>query len=633
MITFIRRWSTSWPVLVLLGLILVAFAVTGVGDPFGARQVARGSVAKVGGKTITEADLLQTFDRAARNARAQNPTLSQTQMAKEGAVGIIAGQLIGQTAMAELAARHGIVASDRAVGAVIAGIPAFQLGGKFDEATYRRVLSENRLSDKELRDNIAGDVVRKAMLTAVNSALSVPAGMAEPYARLLIDTHRGSAALVPPAVTAPPTEAEITRFYAANKLRFTSPERRAYRYAVIDRAAIAAGITVADADIAAAFAKDPVKYGAAPTRQLEQVVVADEAKAKAIAAAAAREGFAAAAQRLAGFGAADIALGAQTQADFAKAASPAAAAAAFALPAGGITPPIKTAFGWNVVRVVSIGGAGKTLAEVRPVIAAELKARATDAALAALVAKFEDGVDAGKSFADLAKETGLSIVTQTPVGVDGHAPGAPPLAAEAVPIAAKAFRHEPGDGAAVEDLGGGRLVAIETTQVLPPALQKLDAVRAEATAAAARQKALAAAKALADMIAAEVRKGKDLDAALASHGLPASKPLVARRIDINQQQNVPAIVQALLATPAKATRVLPGPDGWVIIHVAAVEPGELKSVPGLLDAGRREIASQLPEEFSLAFAHAAERDVGVKRNLATIDAVTRRLSGLDRPAQ
>jgi peptidyl-prolyl cis-trans isomerase D len=632
MITFIRKWLTSWPVLIMLGLLLVVFAVTGVGDPFAA-GAPQGSVAKVGERTITEPELLTAFDRAVRTARERDPALTQTDAAKQGGVAAVTQQLIGQSALEEFAKSAGLVASDRAIGAVIAGIPAFQIDGKFDDATYRRVIAEQRMTDRELRASIANDLLRKQLLTPVTGALGVPAGMAEPYARLLVDMHRGAVALVPIAATAPPTEAEIVKYHADNKLRFTVPERRGFRFAFIDRDQIAKGVKVSDAEIAAAFAKDPAKYGGATTRILQQVVVPDEAKAKAIAAAAATEGFAKAAERLAGFGAADIALGEQNQAGFGKATSAEVAAAAFAAPIGSVTAPIKTAFGWHVVRVEAKGTAGKTLEQARPAILAELNDRAVEAALADVVARIEDGVEDGKSFADLAKELGLTIVNQTPVTVAGAAPGAATLPPELTAIAAKAFRHEPGEGAAVEDLGGGKLVVVETMAVVPMAVEPLANVRELATAGAAREKAMAAARVKADAIIAETKKTGDFKTAITSRGLPAPQPLQGRRVDATQMGNVPPLVQAFLATPAKTVRVEASPQGWVLINVDAIEPGDLAATPGLVDASRREIASQIPDEFAGAFAAAAQKAVGVTRNEAVITAVTRRLTGEDSAAQ
>lgn len=628
MLQFFRKSLTSWPVLALFGLILVAFAVTDVQDPFGGSAPA-GSVAKVGKRTITEPDLLQAFDRAVRNVREQQPTVTQAQVAREGGVETIATQLIGQAAMEELGAKAGIAASDRAVGAVIGGIPAFQSGGKFDEATYRRLLGEQRLTDKGLRETIHGDLVRQQLIQPVTRALNVPDGMAEPFARLLVDIRKGGVALVPAGNVTPPTEAEISAYYSANKARFTVPERRAFRYAFIDRAKVAAGVTVPEAEIAKAFARDPARYGAAATRRLQQVVVPDEARAKEIAAAAAKEGFAAAAQRLAGFGAEDIALGEQSQAAFGKATSPAVAAAAFGLPAGGITAPIKSAYGWHVVRVEAMGAAAKTLGEARPQILAELKDRAVEDKVAEIVAGIEDGVDDGKSFSDLAGEYGLVILTQGAVTRDGRAPGQPPLAPELVSVAAKAFRHEPADGAAVEDLGEGRLVVVETSQVLPQAPEPLTAVRPFVIVGAAQDKALKAARSKADAVVAAVKKGTAFAAAVAAQGLAPPQPLQGRRIDVTRQPNVPPVVQAFLNTPAGTVRVLPSPQGWVLVNVESVTPGDLKAVPGLLDAGKREMATALPAEMAEAFANAAIRDVGVDRNQAVITAVRNRYTGQD----
>ncbi len=628
MITFIRRWLTSWPVLLLLGLVLVAFAITGIGDPFAGGGPV-GSIAKVGTKVVSENDLLKAFDRLVRNARQSNPGVSQTDFAKQGAVTVAADQLIGQTAVETLATSAGIAASERAIGAVIAGIPAFQTGGKFDEATYRRVIADQKLTEAELHQGIAGDLVRKQLLTPVTAALGVPADMARPYAQMLVDIHRGGVALVPVTASVPPTEAEIAKFYADNKARFTVPERRAYRYATIDSAGIIASAAVSEAQIAAAFAKDPAKYGAAATRRLEQVVVPDEAKARVLVAAAATEGFGKAAQRIAGFGAADIDLGEQTREAFGKATSPAVADAAFAASVGSVTAPIKTAYGWHVVRVAALGAAGKSLAQARATVEADLKKTAGTAALGDLVAAIEDGVEAGKSFADIAKEQRLAILAQTPVTKEGSAPGAPPLSGDAAAIAAKAFRHEPGDGAAVEDLGGGKLIVIETMAVTPAAPQPLAEIRAVVVAGAAQAKAMAAARGKADAVAAAVRKGQAFDAALAAQGLPPSQPLAGRRIDIAQQQQVPPMLQAFLETPKGSVQVLAGGLGWVLIHTSAIEPGQIEAVPGLLEAGRRDIAAQVPEEFAAAFALAAERALGTTRNSKAITAIARRLSGLD----
>ncbi|WP_164156108.1 peptidylprolyl isomerase [Sandarakinorhabdus rubra] len=631
MISFIRRYLTSWPAIALFGLILVAFAVTGVSDPFGGSAPA-GSVAQVGERTITEPDLLQAIDRTVREARARDPAMTQAEAARQGVVELMATQLIGQAAMEEMGTAAGMGVSDAALDRVIAAIPAFQSGGKFDQATYDRLLKQQGLTDRRLRQSLRGDLVREQLIKPITGALLVPDSVAELYARLLVDSHQGAVALVPAPVTGPATEAEAAAWYKANSQRFTIPERRGFRFATLDRDALSASVTVPEKAIADTFAKDPAKYGAAPTRVLEQVVLPDEAKAKALAAAAAKDGFAAAARAIAGFEAADIALGSQSEPAFAKATSPEVAKAAFALPAGGISAPIKSQFGWHVVRAVSVGSAGKTLAQVRGAIEAELKDRAVDDALADQVARIEDGVEAGKSFADLSAELKLAIATQAPVTEQGRAvPGpqgaAPPLTGDRALLAARAFKHEPADGPVVEDLGNGRLVVIETTSVLPAAPPPLKDVLPLAMAGAAQDKAMKAARAKADAVLAAVKKGTVFAKAVADAGLAPPRPINGRRLDIIGQSQVPAMARAFLDAPAGATQALAGPGGWVLVHVDRIVPGDPASQPGLIEASRREVGSSLPGEMAEGLAKASMATVGVDRNAATIRTVRQRLSG------
>ena len=332
-------------------------------------------------------------------------------------------------------------------------------------------------------------------------------------------------------------------------------------------------------------------------------------------------------ESLAGFGAADIALGSQSQAGFARATSADVAKAAFALPVGGISAPIKSQLGWHVVRAASLGSAGKTLAQARPAIEAELNGRAVDDAVAGVVAGIEDGVEAGKSFADIAKDAVLTIQTQGAVTQQGTAPGQPPLAGDQAAVAGRAFKHEPADGPVVDDLGGGRLVVIETAAVLPAAPPPIADVMPLAIAAAAQDKAMKVAKAKAEAVVAATKKGTSFAKAVADAGLGAPRPLNGRRIDIVGQQQVPDAARAFLNGAAGSTQLLAGQGGWIIVHVDRIVPGDPKAQAGLIEASRREVGSALPGEMAEGLAKASMAAVGVSRNDATLRKLRQRLTG------
>ena len=467
-LAFIRKWLTSWPVLALLALVLIAFVVTGVGDPFGRGGKAGGDLATVGRTGIGEPAVLKRFERIVQQARASNPGLTQAQAAREGGVEQVTDSLATQTALEVFATNHGIAASDRAVDGEIASIDAFRIGGKFDQATYQRLLAQQHLSERELRDSIRGDIVRRQLLAPATASAQVPRGLALPYARLLLDIHDGAGATVTPPAVPAPTPAQIAGYYNDHKARFVAPERRALRYALLDRATVAAKATVSDAEAQADFDKNRESYGAASQRKLSQLVLGDETAAKAFAdAVRAGQDFAAAANKANGAAAADVALGLLTQPRYAAATNPALAAQVFAAKAGAVIGPIKTDFGWNVVRVEGIvEPQGKSFATLKPIIVAKLRDKKTETAMAALVAGIEDGLSGGASFADMVKQHGLTAVDLPPVAKDGA--GAP-VAPDALPVVAKAFDADPADGPVVVEGAKGQFALLEVSRIVSPA--------------------------------------------------------------------------------------------------------------------------------------------------------------------
>ncbi len=632
MISFFRKYLTSWFALALFGLVLVAFAFTGVGNTsFGG--LASGGVATVGGTDISEARLLAEFDRTLRRARQQDPKLDARTAARQGALGEVYEELIATTALERFAHDQGIAISGRAVDGEIASVDAFRVNGKFDQATYQRLLADQRLSERDLRDGLRGDLVRKQVIAPVIAAAQVPRGMAAPYAELLLERRAGAVAIVPvTAVPAPPapTPAVLEAFYRSHTAAFTLPERRAFRYALVDRAHLAAA-PVSDADIRKYYDANAATYAGAETRKLLQVVVPDAAKASAVAAAVkGGQSFAAAAQA-AGFGAADIDIGEQTEAKFADATSAGVAAAAFALPRGGTTAPIQSPFGWHVVSVTAITPARpKTFAAARAEIAAKLADTRAAAALSDTVGKVEDALSGRTSLADVAKKFNLTVASVPGVTRAGTDPADPQfvIAPAAAPLVAKAFDADPADGPTLQQTGKESFAVVEVGDITPPAAQPLAKVHDAVVAAYTDDARLAAARKIADSIAAETAANRPFASVVAAHNLPPVRPLAGRRIDLNQAAQIPPPLKLFVTLPAGATKVLPaGPQGFWVVHVDSVAPGDAATAPQLVDSARAQFGKDAANEIGAAFAQAVERAVGVRRDNAALAKATARVAG------
>ncbi|UAJ09213.1 peptidylprolyl isomerase [Polymorphobacter megasporae] len=638
MISLFRKYLTSWFALGILGLVLVAFAFTGVGNTSFGGATSSG-VATVGGQNISEAKLLTEFDRAMRRARQQDPKLDVRAAARQGAVGDVYEQLIATTALEKFGANSGIAISDRAIDGEIASVDAFRVNGKFDQATYKNLLAAQRLSERDLRDGLHGDLIRKQLVTPVIAATQVPRSMAAPYAALLLERRTGSVAIIPTTampVPLAPTDAQLTSYYASHAAQYTVPERRGFRFASLDRDKIAAGVEVTDAQIKKYYDDNQETYGGAEQRKLAQVVVPEEAKANALAAAVKGGQTFATAAAAAGFAAADTDIGQQTKAKFAAATSSAVADAAFAVPAKGITAPVKSPFGWHVVETVAIIPAqSRSLADARAEIVAKLKSDRTDQLLADTVGKIEDALSSRTSFADVAKQYGLAIVAVPPVVRTGTNPADPAYTVPpaAAPLVAKAFDADPADGASLAQLGKAQFAILELGDIVPPSPVPLAKVRAAVTAAWIDDARMRSAKAVADAVIAEVAGGKAFDAALAAHKLPAARPLNGRRIDLSNQQQVPPPVQAFLLLGAGKSRAIPaGAQGYWVVHVDTVTPGDVAAAPQLVDSARAQFAQSTGDEIGAAFAQSVEAELGVRRNAAGLAAATTRIVGTA-PAQ
>ena len=632
MLSFFRKWLTSWPVLALLGLVLVAFVVTGIGDPFGGGGPDT-SVARVGSAKITESQLLSQFDRIVRRARQDNPQLTTQQVAREGGVVQVLDQLIATTALEEFASKVGIGVSERMIDGEIASVPAFKVAGKFDQDTFRRILAQQRLSERELRDGLRNDLIRRQMLAPVTAGLVQPLGLVAPYAELLVESRQGAVGLVPPTAVpepAAPTETQLQSYYDRTKARYLRPEQRAFRYAAIDAEAIAAAVALSDAEIADYFSKNKAKLGGIETRQLAQVVVPDEAQAAKLAAEVrGGKSFAAVAAQ-AGFTPADIALGTIDEAKFAGATNAAVARAAFGLAGPGLAGPVKSDFGWHLVMVEAVIPAKvRSVEEARGEVIAALRRDKAEQALSDTVGDIEDAFTDKQGFVDVAKTHKLAVVDVPLSTATGDLAAGGLVGEGAAALLPRAFDSDPADGPHVVEASPGQFAIIEVVKLVPATPAPMASVRPQLIAGWLADARSAAVKKLAEAIVAEVEKGSTLAAALSARRLPPPQPVSGRRLDAMQNPQISAPEQLFLSLPKGGIRAAPaGPmGGYIIVQVTGVTPGDLAAFPGLTSAMAEQFKTMAPEELAADFARAVEREVGAKRNPNAVAAVTRRIIG------
>lgn len=642
MISFFRRALSSWVVLGLLALILVAFIITGVSTPGalgGAGPTA--TIAEVGDAKIRSDELLRRVQNQLESTRREQPGVDQKAFLVGGGFEGVTDALISARALESWGREQGFAIGKRLIDAEVASNPAFRgVTGQFDEDTMRRMLAQARVSEKDLRADIASTLIRGQILAPVAAAAPAPASVARPYAAVLLEQRTGSIGIIPfAAVVDPrqPSDAEITAAYRANIAAYTTSEARVLRYALFGPAQVAAQAIPSEAEIAAYYQENSASYAARENRSLGQVIAPSEAAARTIAAAAKAGTPLTAAAAKSGLEAST--LNNQSRADYARLSSAEIAGQAFSAAKGSIVGPLKGSFGWYVVRVEAISGSpARSLQEARPEIVALLTKQKAQDALSELSGKIEDAVADGASFAEVLASNKLVAVDTPPILASGQPVGQPGWKAppELGPLLKTGFEAAAEDRPTVETIVRDQQYALlSVARVIPPTPLPLAQVRDAVARDIIAKRAARRASTIGEQVTAAVNRGVPLAKALADTGikLPPPQPARARQLDLARAQasgaEVPAPLRALFTLQKGKAKLLAGDKGGVLFVTVldTVMGGNLSAAPGLLDNTRQDLARSYSPELGEQFMRAVEQDVKVKRHPDAIAAARRQFAG------
>lgn len=629
-------------VVVALGfLVLIALAFA-AGDVAGMRNSLSGTgdgrVATVGGRSVSANELAQAATAGLERVKRDNPRLTMKTFIAEGGLATMFDQAVDRAAMAVFGEKHGVIASDRLVDSEIAKIPAFQgPDGKFSDAAYQALLQQRGLTDAGVRQELADGLVARQLLTPAALGARMPAPLVSRYATLLAERRNGAIALMPAAAFAPatpPSDAELTAFYTANRARYMRPERRTVRFAVFDDSALKSVPAPTEAEIAARYNADKAKYGPSESRRLSQLVLPTEAAAKTVLAEV--TGGKSLEAAAAGKGLALARLGPIARDALAAQSNAAVAGAAFATAQGKVAAPVRGPLGWTLVRVDAIDAkAAKSLDQARAEIAADLAAQKRRAALTDFSAKIEDEFDNGASLGDVAKELGLQLTETAPLTADGQVYGAAGqrAPAELTRVLGTAFTMErEGQPQLAEIEPGKTFLVFDVSRIVSAAPAPLAEIKPQVATDLLLRKGTGAAKAAAEKVLAQVRQGKDLAATVSGLGIgniPPVDRIELDRKDLGRQGAVPPPLALLFSMAQGTVKVLaaPGDRGWYVVSLAKIIPGDPRALAPVLPAAARELAGLTGREYAEQLRTAIRKEVGVQRNQAGIDAVATRLGG------
>lgn len=630
MLTAFRAFAKSWVAALLIGLLIISFAVFGMSDVL--RGQFSDSVVTAGDRSVDGQEFRREYDNWRRGAEQQAGQAITPQMAAEnGVIGGLLEQIAIREAMGALLHKLGLRPSDDLVAKQLREIRGFfdPVSGRFDPNLMERVLAENNLTGDQFLRGLKDQVAETHFAAGLVGGLRAPRAYGALNA--LVDLEERDIAYFPVgvgAVEAPgaPTDEQLQAFMQENADNLRRPE---FRVLSVVRFAprpedVPAQLSEQDIQARFDFRKDTLSQP--ETRTLVQVPARDQAAAQRIV------------QRLrAGEDPAAVArdLGVEPvrydDRPRTSIADRVVAEAAFALDEGQVSDPIQGGLGLAVVKVLKVTpGRSPTLADVRPLIEAELRRDAATEKVYERTQAYEQAHLGGASLSEAAETAGAVVVTLPAVSEDGRGQDGGPVEGISPQMVQTAFQLAEGAESDLVEGGQGDYFAVKVERIIPPALPPLDELRPVLTRVWMQREMVRRLQAKADALAEEVRGGKTMEAAASSIGARVTRAAALTRTNAQEGGRLSddALVTAFGASANEVFRASDVQFGMIVGRLEAIRPGSAQAAAGLTEAARPQLTMAMFRDISQAASLAARDKVKVRVDEARARAVL----GLDAEA-
>jgi peptidyl-prolyl cis-trans isomerase D len=615
MLTSIRGKAKSWIVKILFAFLILAFAAWGIGDIFATRNLSD-PVLQVGDKQYTPQEFNADMQRELQRFQQQGLNINAQQFAALGGVSQVLSRATNRMLLEQYSNKLGLAVPQNEAIAQIQADPSLQgTGGAFDRDRFMYALRQVNMSEGAYVAMIQEEMRRQQLIGAAFTTVVAPKALVDTVFAYEDETRSAEVLTIPDASmtgVADPDQAALEKFYQENINHYQRPEYRNLSVLHLTAEDFAKAVTIADDQLQAEYDARKAEFGTAETRDVEQVVVQDQAKADAVVAAVAGgKSFTDAVTEVTG--GAPVDLGTVTKAEV-----PAdIAEATFTLAADAASAPVKSAFGFHVVHVKAINAATqKTFDEVKEQLRHDLALAQAGDAMASAVNQLDDILAGGANVADAATQMGLSAQSFEAVDAEGKDRNGNDLGLQPE-ILGLAQQTESGSTSLVSTLSDGSYAVVQVVGSTPaeakPLTEVTEQVKQDWLAKARRDAADAKAKEIVE----KLKTAGDLAALGKEIGqeLKLSAPFTRDKGDPDNGVDA-TMAQALFNVKLGEAATGRGADGAIVARLSAIEPAkaEADGSKERMEALAKNLAADLRNDLSAQFSGALSQDITIERN-------------------
>jgi peptidyl-prolyl cis-trans isomerase D len=412
MLKIMRKNAGSWLIKVLFIIIVVVFIFWGVGT----QQDNKGDrVAVVNGEAISVESFQTMYDNAVENLRRQygdrinRDVIKMFQIPQQ-----VMNTLVNRQLMLQEAEKLEIRVGDEELADAIQSMAEFQEAGVFNNRRYNSILSRVRLTPEAYEASKRQDMIINKLSTFLTSGVKVTDGeILDMYEWQNSSVDIDYVLFSPNDIKDPdPTGEELQSYYETNKESYETEPKLKVRYLAFRPDRFVDDVTISDEEIQEYYDMHPSEFEKEKTVEARHILLkvdkdaapelVDEKRKKAEEIAkAAREGkdFAELAKEFSEGPTREAGglLGEFKKGDMVAPFSN----AAFAMAPGEISEPVRTQFGWHVIKVEKVNDAALSPLED---VAADIREKLTREASKSLAYdKAEDAYDRALNDEDLEK--------------------------------------------------------------------------------------------------------------------------------------------------------------------------------------------------------------------------------------